>query len=139
VSKYAGYRTKNRDENAMKRIIVLAAALFSLSSFAAYAQDAKPTYEGSPDTYKIIFENDNFRVIEATWKAGSTDKPHTHPVPSVIYNITGCALKIRNADGKVIDATSKPDTANAVPLVTQPHTAENVGKTDCRAIMVEKK
>jgi hypothetical protein len=124
----------------MKPIIVLGFIIFSLSSFAAFAQNAaKPSYEGSPDNYKVIFEDQNFRVIKTTWKVGQTDKPHTHPVPSVVYHITGCTLKLHNADGKVIEATSKPDTANAVPIITQPHTAENVGSTDCSAIFVERK
>src|SRR5665213_251742 len=125
--------------SALKPIIVLGFVIFSLSSFAASAQNAaKPSYEGSPDTYRVIFEDRNFRVIEAIWKAGTTDKPHTHPVPSVIYNITGCTLKMRSADGKVREVTSKPGTANAVPIIAQPHTAENPGTTDCRAVIVER-
>lgn len=123
----------------MKSIFMLGVIVASFSAFAAYAQDAKPSYEGSPETYKVIFEDQNFRVIEGTWKAGTTDKPHTHPVPSVIYNVTGCTLKITGADGKVREATSKPDTAGPVPIITQPHTAENPGSKDCRAVFVERK
>jgi hypothetical protein len=123
----------------MKLILLLGGILFAFSSSAVYSQDAKPSYESAPDVYKVIFENDSFRVIEATWKAGTTDKPHTHPVPSVIYNVTGCTLKLHNADGKTVEATSKPGTAGAVPLVIQPHTAENPGTTDCRSIIVERK
>lgn len=118
---------------------MLSLVVLALGSLAAYAQEAKPSYEADPSTYKVIFENQNFRVIEATWKAGQTDKPHTHPIPSVIYNLTGCTLKLHNADGKVREATSKPGTANAAPIVLKPHTAENVGSTDCRAIIVERK
>src|SRR6185312_2166979 len=120
----------------MKQIIMLSLAAFSFGSVAAYAQEAKPSYEGDPDTYKVIFEDQNFRVIEAVWKAGTTDKPHTHPLPSVIYNVTGCTIKLHNADGKVVEATSKPGTANAVPIITKTHSAENPGSTDCRAIIV---
>jgi hypothetical protein len=132
-------RRRDKGSNIMKRAIVLSLIAFGLGSLAARAQDAKPTYEGAPDTYKVIFENQDFRVIEATWKAGATDKPHTHPVPSVIYNVTGCTLKLHSADGKVREATAVQGTANAVPLITQPHTAENIGPTDCRAIIVERK
>jgi len=48
------------------------------------AQSAPPTYQGDPSVYKIIFENDSFRVIAATWKAGQTDQPHSHPIASVV-------------------------------------------------------
>jgi hypothetical protein len=123
----------------MKQIIMLSLAAFSFGSVAAYAQEAKPSYEGDPQTYKVIFEDQNFRVIEAVWKAGKTDKPHTHPIPSVIYNVTGCALKLHDAEGKVREATSKPGTAGPVPIITKPHTAENPGSADCRAIIVERK
>jgi hypothetical protein len=84
----------------------------------------------------MIFDNQDFRVIDATWKAGTTDKPHTHPVPSVIYNITGCTLKLHNADGETVEVTAKSGTVGPVPLVIEPHTAENPGATDCRSIIV---
>jgi hypothetical protein len=122
----------------MKRIVALGLAL-SVGSLAAYSQTAKPSYEADPDTYKVIFEDQNFRVIEATWKAGKTDKPHTHPLPSVVYDLTGCTLKLHGADGKVREASSTAGTAKAVPIITQPHTAENPGSSDCRAIFVERK
>ena len=41
-----------------------AMALVSLASSAAMAQNAPPSYEGDPDVYKVIFEDQNFRVIE---------------------------------------------------------------------------
>src|ERR1044071_9864983 len=97
----------------MKRIIILSLVAFGFGSLAAYSQNAKPTYGGSPDNYKVIFDDQNFRVIEGIWKAGTTDKPHTHPVPAVIYHVTGCTLKLHNADGKIVETTSKPGTANA--------------------------
>ncbi|HEX3863669.1 MAG TPA: hypothetical protein VHY35_18455 [Stellaceae bacterium] len=124
----------------MRRFIIFSLAVTGIiTSFAASAQNALPSYEGSPDTYKVIFEDQNFRVIDAIWKADQTDKPHTHPVPSVIYNITGCTLKVHGADGKIREVHSKPDTAGALPIITQPHTAENVGSKDCHAIFVEQK
>jgi len=109
----------------MVKFLALGLVLAGLSSTAGYCQNAKPSYEGAPDVCKVIFEDQDFRVIEAAWKARTIDKAHTHPVPSVIYNITGCTLKLRNADGKTVEVTAKPGTAGPVPLVIQPHTAEN--------------
>jgi hypothetical protein len=123
----------------MKRTIILGLAMLAATYCSAFAQSGGPTYQGDPDTYKVIFENDTFRVIAATWKAGATDKPHTHPLSSVIYFLTDCTQKLHAADGSVRDVNSKAGTAGAVPIITQPHTAQNVGSSDCRAIFVEKK
>jgi hypothetical protein len=56
--------------------------LLALASSAAMAQNAPPTYQGDPDVYKVIFEDQNFRVIDAVRKKGVHDKLHSHPVRS---------------------------------------------------------
>ena len=98
----------------MNRRITLAlstmAVLFMASSVAV-AQNAPPTYEGDPDVYKVIFEDQNFRVIAATRKKGVHDKVHGHPVPLVSYNITDCTTKQYGADGKTSESTNKAGTA----------------------------
>ena len=54
-------------------------AMLSVTSVAALAQSAPPTYQADLSVYKVIFEDQNFRVIEATWKKGENDKSHSHP------------------------------------------------------------
>ena len=88
--------------------------------------------------YKVIFEDQNFRVIMATRKKGVHDKAHGHPLPSVVYNITDCMTKVYAADGKAADFTAKAGTASAVPVTTS-HSAENIGTADCQQIFVERK
>jgi len=105
---------------------------------AAVAQTAPPTYEADPSVYKIIFEDQNFRVIAATWQAGQGDKPHSHSVGSLAYALTDCALKVTSADGKVADINPKVGHANTVPM-TPSHTATNVGPGECRVILIERK
>ncbi len=125
----------------MRRLAVFilsATALALTASYAALAQTAPPSYQGDPDVYKVIFEDQNFRVIAATRKKGVHDKAHGHPVPSIVYNITDCTTKLYAADGKTNDVTSKAGTANAVP-VTPSHSAENIGPADCQQIFVERK
>jgi len=41
------------------------AMIIGMSSSSAVAQTAEPTYKGDPSVYKLIFEDANFRVIEA--------------------------------------------------------------------------
>ena len=104
----------------------------------AVAQNAPPTYQGDPDVYKVIFEDQNFRVISATRKKGVHDKPHGHPVPSIIYFVNDCTTKQYAADGKTMEGTSKAGTAMAVPIIAS-HSAENIGPADCVQIFVERK
>ncbi len=122
---------------------ILAAAAFSglmytLASSAAPAQTAEPTYKGDPSVYKLIFEDANFRVIEVVRKKGVHDKPHSHPSPSVVYNITDCKTRQYAADGKTTENERKAGSANAVPVVMS-HSAENTGPDDCKQVFVEKK
>jgi hypothetical protein len=67
---------------------------------ATVAQTAPPTYQGYPDVYKVIFEDQNFRVISATRKKGVHDKVHGHPAPSIVYFLTDCTTKQYASDGK---------------------------------------
>jgi hypothetical protein len=124
----------------MSRLATLglgATAAMVLVSVAA-AQNSPPTYQADPDTYKVIFEDQNFRVIAATWKKGTTDKPHSHPVPFVVYPLADCILRLHNADGTTRETPSKAGTVFAGPTTTS-HTAENISTSDCQAIFVERK
>jgi hypothetical protein len=115
-----------------------AAATSLLITSAVSAQTAPPTFQGDPDIYKIIFEDQNFRVIAGTWKKGVHDKSHSHPVASVVYSLTDCLFRLYAADGATRDLSSKAGTAMAVPIIAS-HSAENIGPTDCHVIFVERK
>jgi hypothetical protein len=119
----------------------LCAALLLLQmTSAALAQNAPPTYQGDPDVYKVIFEDQNFRVIEGLRKKGVHDKLHSHPVPSIVYNLTDCRTQLYDDKGKPVGEPrlGKAGAAVASP-VTSGHSAENVGSADCRQIFVERK
>jgi hypothetical protein len=113
-------------------------ALLSAAPSAAMAQDALPTYKADPDVYKVIFEDQNFRVIDALRKKGVRDKPHSHPVPSVVYFLTDCNDKLYGADGKTRVSTQKAGTVVAVPVIKS-HSTENISNGDCHQIFVERK
>src|SRR5690348_9668144 len=101
-----------------------------LLASAAAAQNAPPSYQADPDTYKLIFEDPTYRVIAATWKKGTTDKPHSHPIAFVAYALDDCTLRIHNPDGTTRDISNKAGAA-ASGIVTTSHTAENIGLADC--------
>jgi hypothetical protein len=120
------------------KLVCGVAMLLGIASTGATAQTAEPTYKGDPSVYKVIFEDANFRVIEANRKTGVKDKAHGHPAPSIVYYLTDCKSKLYAADGKTTETTNKVGTANAVPVIAS-HSAENIGTADCKQIFVEKK
>jgi hypothetical protein len=123
----------------MNRCTTLALSTMALlAASAAMAQTAPPTYQADPSVYKVIFEDENFRVIEGTWKKGEHDKAHSHPVPSVSYALNDCIIRVYAADGKTTDVTNKAGTARAVPI-TPSHSAENISPGDCQVVFVERK
>jgi hypothetical protein len=115
-----------------------ATTILGLASATAIAQTAEPSYKGDPSVYKVIFEDANFRVIEANRAAGVKDKPHGHPLPSIVYNVTDCKNNLTGTDGKVRESITKAGTATAVPIIAS-HTAENTTTTSCKQLFVEKK
>ena len=115
-----------------------AAMICGLASSGASAQTAEPSYKGDPSVYKVIFEDANFRVIEANRPAGVKDKPHGHPSPSIVYNVTDCKTHLVDADGTTRESITKAGTASAVPIIKS-HTAENTATAPCKQLFVEKK
>jgi hypothetical protein len=118
----------------------LQAALFCtalLGAPAALAEDAPPSYTAFPDVYKLAHENENFRVIEATWEPGQKDALHSH-MPAVIYWITDCQLTAEIPGGKRIEGTQKAGTSVINPAVVG-HVATNRGTEKCKALLVERK
>src|SRR5262245_57278164 len=107
-------------------VVVLSTLAFLFLAPSVMAQTAPPSYQRDPDVYKVIFENDQFRVILATRKKGVHDKPHGHPLPSVVYFVTDCTTKQYTPDGKSTEGTGKAGTAREAPVVAS-HSAENTG------------
>lgn len=88
----------------------------------------------SPQYYKVPVDNEYVRVLEYTLKPGQKEPMHSHPC-GVVYSLTGSKWRTTSADGK----TSESDTTAGTILWRDPttHAAENVGKTDARAIAIE--
>jgi len=122
----------------MFKRIVLGSSVATMAIVSAAAQQSAPSFQADPTVYQVIFEDQNFRVIAGTWKKGTTDKPHSHPVPFVVYPLTDCTLRLHNPDG-----TGRENTTLAGKVfsgtTTSSHSAENISAADCRAIFVERK
>jgi hypothetical protein len=128
-------------ENDMKmpmnfRNTVTAAALL-VAPYAGAAGDAPLSFHANPDIYKVLAENDEMRVVLATWPAGYKDKSHSHPMAAV-YTIKDCHARITTPDGKVKEVTNKAGLARVNPAVVS-HSFENIGKSECQQVLVERK
>ena len=69
-------------------------------------KEAPPSYVADPAVYKLLGENDQFRVIMVTKPVGSRDKWHSH-LPNTVYAITDCNQRVYTPDGKTRESTRK--------------------------------
>ena len=102
------------------------------------AGDLEPSYKADPAVYTVIAENEHFRVIIATWKPGQRDAMHSHEGPLVGYRLTDCNLKVYTPDGKTNTRQAKAGEALFNPVIAA-HSVENVGASECKLVIVEKK
>src|SRR5689334_12665471 len=66
----------------------------------------------APDIHRVVFENDEVRVLEITIRAGTTTPLHTHLVPTVTYRLSGSDFVRRDEQGNTMfDSRSDQDAA----------------------------
>ena len=91
--------------------------------------------ETNPDNYKIVFENDQVRVLEYTDKPGHLTTPHKHP-DSVMYTLSSFRRRLHSDHGQT-DVEIAAGTTGWLPA--QKHSGENIGDTGTHVIFVELK
>ncbi len=102
------------------------------------AEDVAPSYKAAPDIYQLISENENFRVILATWKPGQRDVWHSHAGPAASYRLTDCKNRAHTPDGKTQEREGKRGSVAYNPAIAS-HSLENIGTSDCQVLIVERK
>jgi mannose-6-phosphate isomerase-like protein (cupin superfamily) len=97
----------------------------------------------APDNHRVLFENDEVRVVETVIPAGERTPLHTHLRPTVNYVVCGSHFLRRNETGEpVFDTRSDPSFVLPRVLFSQPiqrHTLENTGDDDLVIIGTELK
>ena len=122
----------------MTRVYIL---IFVLLVTGFVRSDASVTREQDPlvvnsKTIALKLENARVRVLEGTLKPGDKEKTHSHPA-YVIYVIAGGKVRNYAADGTATDVEFKTgDVIYRDPLT---HSAENIGNTTIRFLLVELK
>jgi beta-alanine degradation protein BauB len=118
-----------------REALMLLAAL-GIGTDAAQAQDATRM---EPRSYKLLFENDKVRVLEYVSRPGigvCGAGKHSHP-DHVTVTLTPAKVKLTTADGKVQVKEIAAGTAFWDPAST--HSAENIGGSGSRMVLVEVK
>jgi quercetin dioxygenase-like cupin family protein len=95
---------------------------------------ADPT-ETDPDKYKVIFENDQVRVLEYRDKPGDRTSAHSHP-DSVMYTLSSFERRLIHGDQH---RDVQLEAGRVVWIGAQEHAGENIGSTESHSIFVELK
>jgi hypothetical protein len=128
---------KIETRNLLSAVVSLVVAGGLVTPFAALAEDAPLSYKASPDVYKLLGENDQFRVILQTSKPGQRDAWHSHAALAA-YRLSDCTSRIYLPDGTYRDTVRKRGEVAFLPKVAS-HSFENTGKTNCEGLLVERK
>jgi quercetin dioxygenase-like cupin family protein len=88
------------------------------------------------DVYKLILENDRVRVFDVRFKPGQKAVMHGHPA-HVVYVLDDYTLDLSLPDGTRQNVPLK--SGQTIFMEAGPHAAQNIGKTEGHALVVELK
>src|SRR5215467_4005515 len=114
----------------------LGAILFTTVLFVVAPITAQDVVKVSPETHKVLLENEHVRVRDVHAKPGEKVAMHSHPA-STLYYLTDGKLKITYPDGRTEERTVKACTAVWSEAVT--HAVENVGANEFHEVHTELK
>ena len=124
-----------RELDRRRLLLAGAAAIISkIVSTAAHAQDAVAT---QPGAYKVVFENDQARVLEFVSRPGTAlcgVGKHSHPAHLTIA-LSDAKVRVTLPDGKTVEATNK--LGDVFWSEAETHAVENIGGANVRALIVE--
>ena len=103
---------------------------------AQASNNAPPSYVANPANYKVIGENDLFRVILEKKPVGVRDPWHSH-MDSAVYNLTDCHQRSYRSDGTTREVTLEKGSVVWQSAMT--HSTENIGTSECVMLLVERK
>ena len=99
--------------------------------------------KAAPENHRLLLENESVRVLDTVVQAGQTVPLHTHKWPSVLYILSWSDFVRRDPEGTVIVDSRVRGVMGQNSAVWSgplgPHTLENVGDKELRAISVELK
>ena len=92
----------------------------------------------APQHHKVLFENDEVRVLEVSIAPGVREPLHAHRYPSVLYYVSAAHLKEYSPGVPAIDRAHKEDGAVVFLPIGPAHQMENLEDSKpLKAIRVE--
>ncbi len=110
-------------------------ALLFLLLFAGSALAQDPTKVDSTH-YKVVFENDQVRVLRISYGAGEKSVMHYHPDAVAVFT-TDNQVNFTLPDGKVLETTAVKGQTIWTPAGK--HLPQNVGEEPLEVILIEMK
>jgi quercetin dioxygenase-like cupin family protein len=118
----------------MRRVLsVVAVLLLIVSVVPVMAQDPVKV---DAKHYKVVFENDQVRVLRITYGPHEKSVPHVHPANVAVF-LTDGQTRFTMPDGKTVDAPVKAGSTQWDPGGV--HQPENTGEKPFELILVELK
>ena len=114
----------------------LAGVLFETVLSLVARVPAQDVVKVSPETHKVLLDNEHVRVLDVRAKPGEKVGMHSHPA-STLYYLTDGKLKITYPDGRTEERSVKAGSAVWSEPVT--HAVENVGTNDFHEVHIELK
>jgi quercetin dioxygenase-like cupin family protein len=97
---------------------------------------AEDAVQAAGNVYRVLFENDRVRLLEARMSPGDSSSLHSHP-DYLVYGLDDGEVRFGSSSGETQDV---PMVAGEVMWrEAEEHTAENVGASDVRALLFELK
>jgi mannose-6-phosphate isomerase-like protein (cupin superfamily) len=90
----------------------------------------------APDVYKVIFENDRVRLLEARLQPGDTTAMHHHG-DNLVYNLATGEVTFTDDAGKSMKASLA--TGEAMWFSAVDHSTHNTGSTEVHSLLFELK
>lgn len=90
----------------------------------------------SAKNYKLLQQDGDFRLVEMVIPPRSSDVEHSHP-NEMVYFITGGKVRVHLPEGDPVDL----DIPDGHSMTHGPwtHRVENIGSTEIRAVIFERK
>lgn len=134
----------------MKRIVKLVllagavSAAFVLgrnsSNFDRWWTPENDALVAAPQQHRLLFENDEVRVLEVSVLPGIREPLHAHRYPSVLYYFSAAHMKEYSPGVAAVDRGHKEDGTVIFLPIGPPHQMENTEKSKpLKAIRVELK
>ena len=106
--------------------------------------DSLDALVAAPGFHRLLFENDDVRVLETLIGPGETTPIHTHRWPSVVHILSTGHNVRRDDEGELLHdsrGAEVPPATGSTEWITArpPHTVENVDDSVIRLLNVELK